>query len=81
VNVAPAVMKTPTNLSVAVSNTGDPELASNPSRSVVKESAIAVSLLIQTLQIIPVTILGVAMAPEFLLRRTPKIPETTTGAL
>jgi uncharacterized protein (TIRG00374 family) len=34
-----------------------------------KEAAIAVSLLIQTLQIIPVTILGVALAPEFLLRR------------
>ena len=34
-----------------------------------RDHAIAVSLLIQTLQIIPVTILGVAMAPQFLLNR------------
>ena len=34
-----------------------------------RDSAIAVALLIQTLQIIPVTLLGVALAPEFLLRR------------
>ena len=34
-----------------------------------RDAAIAVALLIQTLQIIPVTLLGVAMAPEFLMRR------------
>lgn len=34
-----------------------------------RDGAIAVALLIQTLQIIPVTLLGVAMAPEFLLKR------------
>lgn len=40
-----------------------------------RDGAIAVALLIQTLQIIPVTLLGVAMAPEFLLRKkkTPAI--------
>ncbi|HET9002987.1 MAG TPA: lysylphosphatidylglycerol synthase transmembrane domain-containing protein [Gemmatimonadaceae bacterium] len=37
-----------------------------------RDGAIAVALLIQTLQIIPVTLLGVAMAPEFLLKRKPK---------
>ncbi len=39
-----------------------------------RDGAIAVALLIQTLQIIPVTLLGVAMAPEFLLRRRKKAP-------
>jgi uncharacterized protein (TIRG00374 family) len=34
-----------------------------------RDAAIAVALLIQTLQIIPVTLLGVALAPEFLMRR------------
>lgn len=34
-----------------------------------RNDAIAVSLLIQTLQIIPVTILGVMLAPEFIFRR------------
>jgi uncharacterized membrane protein YbhN (UPF0104 family) len=34
-----------------------------------RDEAIAVALLIQTLQIIPVTLLGVALAPEFLVRR------------
>ena len=34
-----------------------------------RDAAIAASLLLQTLQIIPVTLLGVAMAPEFLVRR------------
>jgi uncharacterized protein (TIRG00374 family) len=38
-----------------------------------KESAIAVSLLIQTIQIIPITLLGVALAPEFLFKK--KIPK------
>jgi uncharacterized membrane protein YbhN (UPF0104 family) len=34
-----------------------------------RNDAIAVSLLIQTLQIIPVTVLGVALAPEFIFKR------------
>ncbi|HEX8849947.1 MAG TPA: lysylphosphatidylglycerol synthase transmembrane domain-containing protein [Gemmatimonadaceae bacterium] len=34
-----------------------------------RDAAIAASLLLQTLQIIPVTLLGVAMAPEFLVKR------------
>ena len=34
-----------------------------------RNDAIAVSLLIQTIQIIPVTLIGVALAPEFLFRR------------
>ena len=34
-----------------------------------KNDAIAVSLLIQTIQIIPLTILGVALAPEFIFKR------------
>ena len=34
-----------------------------------RDEAIAVSLLIQTLQVIPVTLLGVALAPEFIFRR------------
>lgn len=34
-----------------------------------RNDAIAVSLLIQTLQIIPVTLIGVALAPEFILKR------------
>ena len=39
-----------------------------------RDHAIAVALLIQTLQIIPVTLLGVAIAPQFLVRRKkPKI--------
>ena len=36
-----------------------------------RDHAIAVALLIQTLQIIPVTLLGIAMAPEFLVRKKP----------
>lgn len=35
-----------------------------------RSDAIAVSLLIQTLQIIPVTLIGVALAPEFIFRRS-----------
>jgi uncharacterized protein (TIRG00374 family) len=35
-----------------------------------RNDAIAVSLLIQTLQIIPVTLIGVALAPEFILKRS-----------
>lgn len=34
-----------------------------------EETGIAVSLLIQTLQIIPITLLGVALAPEFIFKR------------
>lgn len=34
-----------------------------------RETAIAVALLLQTLQIVPVTLLGTALAPEFILRR------------
>ncbi|MDQ6689113.1 MAG: flippase-like domain-containing protein [Gemmatimonadota bacterium] len=37
-----------------------------------RDDAIAVSLLIQTLQIIPLTILGVALAPEFIFRKGKK---------
>lgn len=39
-----------------------------------RDESIAVALLIQTLQIIPVTLLGVALAPEFLLRRKRPAP-------
>jgi uncharacterized protein (TIRG00374 family) len=35
-----------------------------------RNAAIAVSLLIQTLQIIPTTLLGVALAPEFILKKS-----------
>lgn len=35
-----------------------------------RNAAIAVSLLIQTLQIIPTTVLGVALAPEFILKKS-----------
>ena len=45
-----------------------------------RDDAIAVSLLIQTLQILPMTLLGVAMAPEFILRRGKKDSETETIA-
>ncbi|HET9635995.1 MAG TPA: lysylphosphatidylglycerol synthase transmembrane domain-containing protein [Gemmatimonadaceae bacterium] len=45
-----------------------------------RDDAIAVSLLIQTLQILPMTLLGVAMAPEFILRRGTKDAETETVA-
>jgi len=38
-----------------------------------KDAGVAVSLLIQTLQIIPVTLLGVALAPEFLLRKRAQV--------
>jgi uncharacterized protein (TIRG00374 family) len=37
-----------------------------------RSDAIAVSLLIQTLQIIPMTIVGVALAPEFIFKRRDK---------
>ncbi len=41
-----------------------------------RDGAIAVSLLIQALQILPLTLLGVALAPEFILRRGKKDVET-----
>lgn len=41
-----------------------------------RDDAIAISLLIQTLQIIPLTLLGVALAPEFIFRRGKKDKET-----
>ncbi|MEO8577561.1 MAG: lysylphosphatidylglycerol synthase transmembrane domain-containing protein [Gemmatimonadales bacterium] len=41
-----------------------------------RNDAIAVSLLIQTLQILPVTLLGVALAPEFIFKRRAGKPET-----
>jgi uncharacterized protein (TIRG00374 family) len=40
-----------------------------------RNDAIAVSLLIQTLQIIPPTLLGIALAPEFIFRRGKKDQE------
>lgn len=53
--------------------------------AVARPDAIAVSLLIQTLQIIPMTLLGVALAPEFIFRKGPKHahpePETISEAL
>lgn len=36
---------------------------------VARDPAIAISLLIQTLQVVPITILGVALAPEFVFRK------------
>ena len=44
-----------------------------------KDQAIAVALLIQTQQIIPVTLLGVAMAPEFLFKRKQAVRATDEG--
>src|SRR6267143_2801132 len=41
-----------------------------------RNDAIAVSLLIQTLQILPLTLLGIALAPEFIFRRGKKDRET-----
>lgn len=43
---------------------------------VARNDAIAVSLLIQTIQILPLTLLGVALAPEFIFRRGKKDSET-----
>jgi phosphatidylinositol alpha-mannosyltransferase len=43
---------------------------------VLEANAIGVSVLIQALQIIPSTILGVALAPEFIFRRKAKTPAT-----
>ena len=43
---------------------------------VAQNDAIAVSLLIQTIQILPLTLLGIALAPEFIFRRGKKDKET-----
>ena len=43
---------------------------------VARNDAIAVSLLIQTLQILPLTLLGMVLAPEFILKRGKKDRET-----
>ncbi len=44
---------------------------------VVEANAVGVAVLIQALQIIPTTIIGVALAPEFILhRKKPKEPTT-----
>ncbi len=45
-----------------------------------RDDAIAVSLLIQTLQILPLTLLGVMLAPEFIFKRGRKDPETEAVA-
>lgn len=42
-----------------------------------RDPAIAISLLIQTLQVVPVTIIGIALAPEFVFRRRAKTPDST----
>jgi len=47
---------------------------------VARNDAIAVSLLIQTLQILPLTLMGVALAPEFIFRRGKKDTETEAVA-
>lgn len=48
---------------------------------VARDAAIAISLLIQTLQVVPVTIIGVALAPEFVFRNrrnaTPTQPDAS----
>jgi hypothetical protein len=41
-----------------------------------RNDAIAVSLLIQTIQILPLTLLGIALAPEFIFRKGKKDKET-----
>src|SRR5712671_4209129 len=47
---------------------------------VAANDAIAVSLLIQTLQILPLTLLGIVLAPEFIFRRGKKDTETEAVA-
>jgi glycosyltransferase 2 family protein len=47
---------------------------------VARNDAIAVSLLIQTLQILPLTLLGIALAPEFIFRRGKQDSETEAVA-
>jgi hypothetical protein len=43
---------------------------------IARNDAIAISLLIQTLQILPLTLLGVVLAPEFIFKRGKKDHET-----
>lgn len=45
-----------------------------------RNDAIAVSLLIQTIQIIPLTLMGVALAPEFIFKRQAKSQVETLAA-
>ncbi len=40
------------------------------------DAAVAVAVLLQTLQVIPVTLLGVALAPEFVFRKKRKPPQS-----
>jgi uncharacterized protein (TIRG00374 family) len=47
---------------------------------VARNDAIAVSLLIQTLQILPLTLLGIALAPEFIFKRGKEDGETEAVA-
>jgi uncharacterized protein (TIRG00374 family) len=47
---------------------------------VARNDAIAVSLLIQTLQILPLTLLGIALAPEFIFKRGKEDSETDAVA-
>jgi glycosyltransferase 2 family protein len=47
---------------------------------VTRNDAIAVSLLIQTLQILPLTLLGIALAPEFIFKRGKENSETDAVA-
>jgi uncharacterized membrane protein YbhN (UPF0104 family) len=47
---------------------------------VTRNDAIAVSLLIQTLQILPLTLLGIALAPEFIFKRGKEDSETEAVA-
>ena len=46
-----------------------------------RDPAIGVSLLIQAIQILPVTLLGVALAPEFVLKRKTALRATDAEAL
>ena len=45
-----------------------------------RDDAIAVSLLIQTIQILPLTLLGIALAPEFIFRKGKEVRETEAVA-
>ncbi|MGK2963184.1 MAG: lysylphosphatidylglycerol synthase transmembrane domain-containing protein [Gemmatimonadaceae bacterium] len=45
-----------------------------------RSDAIAVSLLIQSIQIIPLTIIGISLAPEFIFRRSPARDAATAMA-
>ena len=45
-----------------------------------RDDAIAVSLLIQTIQILPLTLVGIALAPEFIFRKGKEVRETEAVA-